>query len=58
MVNFDKVKVIRKDKDGLKLEFQTLNNFEEKELVETHSQFHCTLYKNSNNSFSSKLLSV
>ena len=32
-----------------KLEFQVLNNFEEKELVETHSQFHCALYKNSGN---------
>jgi len=32
-----------------KLEFQVFNDFEEKELVETHSQFHCALYKNSDN---------
>jgi len=32
-----------------KLEFQVINNFEEKESVETHAQFHCTLYKNSDN---------
>lgn len=32
-----------------KLEFQALNNLEEKELVECHSQFHCSLYKNSDN---------
>jgi DNA-binding LytR/AlgR family response regulator len=28
MVNFDKVKVIRKDKDGLKLELDTLQSFD------------------------------
>jgi len=41
-----------------KLEFQTLNNFEEKELVETHSQFHCTLYKNSDNSLLINLIKI
>jgi len=33
-----------------KMEFQVINNFKEKDLVETHSQFHCALYKNSGNS--------
>ena len=41
-----------------KLEFQVLNNFEEKELVETHSQFHCALYKNSNNSLLINLIKI
>lgn len=41
-----------------KLEFQTLNNFEEKELVETHSQFHCTLYENSDNSLLINLIKI
>src|SRR4030066_47388 len=41
-----------------KLEFQVLSNFEEKELVETHSQFHCTLYKNSNNSLLINLIKI
>jgi len=41
-----------------KLEFQVLNNFEEKELVETHSRFHCTLYKNSNNSLLINLIKI
>ena len=41
-----------------KLEFQVLNNFEEKELVETHSQFHCALYKNSDNSLLVSLIKI
>jgi DNA-binding FadR family transcriptional regulator len=41
-----------------KLEFQVVNNFEEKELVETHSQFHCTLYKNSDNSLLINLIKI
>ena len=41
-----------------KLEFQVLNNFEEKELVETHSQFHCALYKNSDNSLLINLIKI
>ncbi|MBA7523885.1 HTH-type transcriptional repressor NanR [subsurface metagenome] len=41
-----------------KLEFQVLNNFEEKELVETHSQFHCTLYKNTDNSLLINLIKI
>ena len=41
-----------------KLKFQILNNFEEKDLVETHSQFHCALYKNSNNSLLINLIKI
>ena len=41
-----------------KLEFQVLNNLEEKESVETHSQFHCALYKNSNNSLLINLIKI
>ncbi len=41
-----------------KLEFQVLNDFEEKELVETHSQFHCALYKNSDNSLLIDLIKI
>ena len=41
-----------------KLELQVLNNFEEKELVETHSQFHCTLYKNTDNSLLIDLIKI
>ncbi len=41
-----------------KLDFQVLNDFEEKELVETHSQFHCTLYKNSDNSLLINLIKI
>ena len=41
-----------------KLEFQVVNNFEEKELVETHSQFHCTLYKNTDNSLLINLIKI
>jgi GntR family transcriptional repressor for pyruvate dehydrogenase complex len=41
-----------------KLEFQVINNLEEKELVETHSQFHCTLYKNSDNSLLINLIKI
>ena len=41
-----------------KLEFQVLNNFEEKELVETHSQFHCALYENSDNSLLITLIKI
>lgn len=41
-----------------KLEFKVLNNFEEKELVETHSQFHCALYKNSDNSLLINLIKI
>lgn len=41
-----------------KLEFQSFNNFEEKELVETHSQFHCALYKNSDNSLLINLIKI
>jgi len=41
-----------------KLKFQVLNNFEEKDLVETHSQFHCALYKNSNNSLLINLIKI
>jgi GntR family transcriptional repressor for pyruvate dehydrogenase complex len=41
-----------------KLEFQVLNNFEEHELVETHSQFHCALYKNSDNSLLINLINI
>ena len=41
-----------------KLEFQVLNNLEEKELVETHSQFHCALYKNSDNSLLINLIKI
>jgi len=41
-----------------KMEFQVLNNFEEKELVETHSQFHCALYKNSDNSLLINLIKI
>jgi len=41
-----------------KLEFQSFNNFEEKELVEAHSQFHCTLYKNSDNSLLINLIKI
>ena len=41
-----------------KLEFQVLNNFEEKELVEIHSQFHCALYKNSDNSLLIDLIRI
>lgn len=41
-----------------KLEFQVLNDFEEKELVETHSQFHCVLYRNSDNSLLIDLIKI
>jgi len=41
-----------------RLEFQSFNNFEEKELVETHSQFHCTLYKNTDNSLLINLIKI
>ena len=41
-----------------KLEFQVLNDFEEKELVETHSQFHCALYKNSDSSLLINLIKM
>jgi len=41
-----------------KLEFQVLNNFEEKELVGIHSQFHCALYKNSDNSLLIDLIRI
>ena len=41
-----------------KLKFQVLNNFEEKELVETHSQFHCALYKKSDNSLLINLIKI
>jgi len=41
-----------------KLEFQSFSNFEEKELVETHSQFHCALYKNSDNSLLINLIKI
>jgi len=41
-----------------KLEFKVLNNFEEKDLVETHSQFHCVLYENSNNSLLIDLIKI
>ena len=41
-----------------KLEFQALNNLEEKELVENHSQFHCSLYKNSDNSLLINLIKI
>jgi len=41
-----------------KLEFQVFNDFEEKELVETHSQFHCALYKNSDNSLLINLIKI
>jgi len=41
-----------------KLDFQVLNDFEEKELVETHSQFHCALYKNSDNSLLINLIKI
>jgi len=51
--NIDEFKEILK-----KLEFQVLNNFEEHELVETHSQFHCALYKNSDNSLLINLINI
>ncbi|MBA7545780.1 hypothetical protein ES705_38156 [subsurface metagenome] len=41
-----------------KLELQVLNNFEAKEIVETHSQFHCALYKNSSNSLLIDLIKI
>ena len=41
-----------------KLELQVLNNFEAKEIVETHSQFHCALYKNSDNSLLINLIKI
>ena len=41
-----------------KLEFQVLNNIEEKESVEIHSQFHCALYKNSGNSLLIDLIKI
>jgi DNA-binding FadR family transcriptional regulator len=41
-----------------KLEFQVLNNLEEKESVEIHSQFHCALYKNSDNSLLINLIKI
>jgi len=41
-----------------KLEFQVLNNFEEKESVEIHAQFHCALYKNSDNSLLINLIKI
>lgn len=41
-----------------KIEFQVLNNFEENKLVETHSQFHCALYKNSDNSLLINLIKI
>jgi len=41
-----------------KLEYQALHNFKEKELVETHSQFHCALYKNSDNSLLINLIKI
>jgi len=51
--NIAKLKEILK-----KLEFQVLNDFEEKELVETHSQFHCVLYENSDNSLLISLIKI
>jgi len=41
-----------------KLELQILNNFENKEIVETHAQFHCALYKNSDNSLLINLIKI
>ncbi len=41
-----------------KLEFQILNNLEEKGSVEIHSQFHCALYKNSDNSLLINLIKI
>ncbi|MCJ7656213.1 MAG: FadR family transcriptional regulator [Candidatus Atribacteria bacterium] len=41
-----------------KLEFKVLNNFQEKDLVETHSQFHCALYENSDNSLLIHLIKI
>ena len=41
-----------------KLEIQVLNNLEEKESVEIHSQFHCALYKNSDNSLLINLIKI
>ena len=55
---FTKENIAQSEEILKKLEFQTLNNFEEKELVETHSQFHCTLYKNSNNSLLINLIKI
>lgn len=47
---FTKKKITELKEILKRMEFQVINNFEEKELVETHSQFHCALYKNSGNS--------
>ena len=41
-----------------KLELQVLNNSENKEIVETHAQFHCALYKNSDNSLLINLIKI
>ena len=41
-----------------KLEIQVLNNLEEKESVEIHSQFHCALYKDSDNSLLINLIKI
>jgi len=41
-----------------RMEFQVINNFEEKELVEIHSQFHRALYKNSDNSLLINLIKI
>lgn len=41
-----------------KLENQVLNNSEEKELIETHTQLHCTLYKRSENSLLIDLIKI
>jgi len=52
-------KTIAQSKENLKkLELQVLNNFEAKEIVETHSQFHCALYKNSDNSLLIDLIKI
>lgn len=40
------------------LEHQVLNNVEEKELIETHTQFHCALYKRSENSLLIDLIKI
>lgn len=55
---FTKESIARSKEILKKLEFQVLNNFKEKELVETHSQFHCTLYKNSDNSLLINLIKI
>jgi len=55
---FTKENIARAKNILKKLEFQVLNNFEEHKLVETHSQFHCALYKNSDNSLLINLIKI